>query len=99
MKYIISEEQVKKFSEDKWCKYINEIIEAQNMKYLCGVHTKVVPYNFSGEEGNYYLSVVRLKKGYNDTNIKKKLQQIITDFLPHIESVVTTIDCNSPINI
>jgi hypothetical protein len=42
MKYIITEEQVNKFKEDRWCKYIEEIVLSMQLKFLCGVQVQEI---------------------------------------------------------
>ena len=98
MKYIISEEQVNKFKEDKWCKHIKDIVLSFKIKSLCDVDVKRFESKFGGDEVIvYYLVILQTNKPYSD--LENKVRKSIYDFLPHLEVIVTTLPCDTPVKL
>lgn len=97
MKYIITEEQVNKFKEDRWCKYIEDIVLSMELKFLCGVQVKVIYYETSeGETIKNYLVI--LQSDYN-SDMENIVRRNINDYLPHLELILIRLDCDAPVNI
>lgn len=98
MKYIITEEQVNKFKEDRWCKYIEEIVLSMQLKFLCGVQVKVIDYETGdGEIIKNYLVI--LQSDYHNRDMENIVSKNINDYLPHLELIVIRLDCDTPVNI
>jgi len=98
MKYIITEEQVKKFKEDRWCKYIEDIVLSMDIKHLCGVQVRVIYYEAGdGEIIKNYLVI--LQSDYHNRDMENIVSKNINDYLPHLELIVIRLDCDTPVNI
>lgn len=98
MKYIITEEQVNKFKEDRWCKYIKEIVLSMQLKFLCGVQVKVIDYETGdGKVIKNYLVI--LQSDYHNRDMENIVSKNINDYLPHLELIVIRLDCDTPVNI
>ena len=98
MKYIITEAQVNKFKEDRWCKYIEDIVLSMGLKNLCGVQVRVIDYESGdGEIIKNYLVI--LQSDYHNRDMENVVSQNINDYLPHLELIVIRLDCDTPVNI
>ena len=98
MKYIISEEQISKFKEDRWCKLIKEIVLSMNIYMLCGVQVKVMDNTFGDDESFRHYLVI-LETHTRGTEFETKVRLHINDFLPHIDVIVITLPCDTPVKI
>ena len=98
MKYIITEEQVKKFKEDRFCEYIEEIVLSMQLKFLCGVQVKVIDYEIGdGKIIKNYLVI--LQSDYHNRDMENIVSKNINNYLPHLEIIVIRINCESEIKI
>lgn len=98
MKYIISEQQINKFKEDKWCRHIREIVSGMNIKKLCGVQVKALDNTFGDDETfRTYLVILQLNGHRNE--IEKVVSNYINGFLPHLDLAVISLPCETEVNI
>ena len=98
MKYIITEAQVNKFKEDRWCKYIEDIVLSMELKHLCRVQVKVIDYEGGdGEIIKNYLVI--LQSDYHNRDMENVVSQNINDYLPHLELIVIRLNCDTPVNL
>jgi hypothetical protein len=98
MKYIISEEQVNKFKKDKWCKYIEEIVLNMKIYMLCGVQVRAMDNTFGDDESFRHYLVI-LETHTRGTEFETKVRLHINDFLPHLDVIVITLPCDTPVKI
>jgi hypothetical protein len=94
MKYVITEEQVNKFKEDRWCKYIEEIVLSMQLKFLCGVQVKVID-NEIGDGKIIKNYLVILQSDYHNRDMENIVSKNINDYLPHLQLIVIRLDCDS----
>jgi hypothetical protein len=98
MKYIISEEQVNKFKKDKWCKYIEEIVLNMKIYMLCGVQVRAMDNTFGDDESFRHYLVI-LETHTRGTEFESNVRKHINDFLPHLDVIVITLPCDTPVKI
>jgi hypothetical protein len=98
MKYIISEEQISKFKEDRWCKLIKEIVLSMNIYMLCGVQVKAMDNTFGDDESfRHYLVILETHTRGGEFESKVRLH--INDYLPQLDVIVITLPCDTPVKI
>ena len=98
MKLIITEEQVKNFKKDRWCKHIEDIVLSMNIKRLCGVQVGAI--DSEGKDGlvRNYLVILQMDY-YGGSEFIDKVSTQISDFLPHLELIVIKLDCDTSVKL
>ena len=98
MKYIISEQQINKFDEDKWCNHIKDVVFGMHIKKLCGVQVRAMDNTFGDDESFRHYLVI-LETHTRGTEFETKVRLHINDFLPHLDVIVITLPCDTSVKI